>query len=145
DDVDQRDGDRGEADLGAPLQGGDEPVLAQLQVAEDVLEDDDRVVHQDANGQRQRHQRHHVQREAQEEHHDERRDERRRNRQQNDEGRPEGVQEHKQHQAGQQNGLDEVVANVVERAAREDRLIGHHVDLDVGGELLLERRELLTD
>src|SRR2546421_458630 len=61
DDVDHRDRDGGEPDLAAPVQGSEYRRLAQAKMPVDVLQDDDAVVHEDADREGQRQHRDEVQ------------------------------------------------------------------------------------
>ncbi len=92
-------------DLGGPLVRRGPVILALLDVADDVLADDDGVVDQDADGQRQAEQRHRVQGEAEGPHRDERGQHRDRQRQAGDDRRAPRVQEHEDDEDGQQRRL----------------------------------------
>ncbi len=120
----QRRGHNRQADLPGGLDGRlPRRGALLLDVAEDVLEDDDRVVDDDARRQRQREHRHVVQRESQRLHHREGADDRHRD------GEP-GNQRHakvpdeQEHDDGRQQAADEqVVLDFLERFPDEDRLV----------------------
>ena len=100
-----RDRDDGEADLARALQRrleGGQPIL--LHVAEDVLQHDDGVVDDEADGQRQPHQRDVVDGEAEQIHRAERGDQRDRHRDGGDDGRRHPAQEQEDHQHHQRDG-----------------------------------------
>ena len=88
-DRDDRHGGRenGERDLLRAFRRGDLRVLTHLEMPEDVLAHDDRVVDQEADRQRQAEHRQHVQRKAHDVHHQERADDRGGQRERRDEGR----------------------------------------------------------
>jgi hypothetical protein len=128
--VQQRDRHGGEADLVAPLKGGHPRRFAELQVAVDVLQHHDAVVHQDADQQRQGHQAHQVEAEAHEVHHQEGGDERRGDGQQHDERVAPGVQEEQQHGAGDQHRQLQVELHVVQRVPRVLGGVVRHLEGD---------------
>ena len=119
--------------------------LAHREVAHDVLAHDDRVVDQQADAQRQRHQREEVQREPERVQRDERRDHRDRKREAGDDRAAPAVQEQEHDQHGQQRALDDRLLDAVD--ALLDRL-GRRVDdlhLDVGRQPILERGHRVAD
>ena len=103
-----------------PLRGGLVRRLAELAVPLDVLEHDDRVVDHDADGEREREQRHGVEREAEHPHEAEGRDQRDRDRRGDDQRRPRAAQEHEDGQHGEQRAEDQRELRLVDRLA--DRL-----------------------
>ena len=121
DDVGHGDGDGRHADLAATRECGLERALAQVQVSVDVLEDDDRVVDQNADHQRQGHQAHDVEAEAERVHDQERADQACRNRQQHDDRVAPRVQEQQHDPAHEQDRQQQVVLNSIQRRPGEDR------------------------
>ena len=116
-------------------------VLPHLHVAHDVLAHHDRVVDQDADGEREAEQRHRVQREAEGEHGDERGQHRDRQGEAGDDRRAPGVEEEKDDQHGQRRTFDQRLLDVPHR--RRDARAG--VADDVEGHALRERRLHLFD
>ena len=82
-------------------------VLPHLDVPHDVLAHHDRVVDQDADGERQAEQRHRVQREAERPHGDERREHRHRQRQAGDDRRAPRVQEQEHDRHGERRAFEQ--------------------------------------
>ena len=87
---DQRKGDRDdrEADLAGSLERGFEGGHPLLDIADDVLDHDDRIVHDEPDRDRQSHQRNVVEAEARKVHHRESREQRQRYREARDHGCP---------------------------------------------------------
>ncbi len=122
----QRRGQHGEPDFLRGVDGGlelvfvlffDEPI--------DVLEDDDRVVDDDAHRERERQHRHEVEREAHVPDEPERRDDRRRNGDGRDDGRAKVGQEEEYDQRRQDRSDDKVFLDVVNRRLDEVRGVAH--------------------
>ena len=88
---------------------------AVLDVPLDVLDDDDRVVHHDADREHQAEQRQHVDREAEQPQHGERADDRHRHRDQRDQRRAPGLQEQHHHDDHEQDGLEQRLDDRVDR------------------------------
>ena len=88
--------------------------LPIAQVADDVLAHDDRVVDQEADAQRQRHQRQEVEREAERVERDERRDHRDRQREPGDDRAAPAVQEQEHDQHRQERALDDRLLHAVD-------------------------------
>ena len=95
-----------------PLRAAVNGILAVLHVAVDVLAHDDRVVDQDADDERQRHQRHHVDGEADRPHEEERRDHGRRQRERGDQRRAPVAHEDEDDEHGHQAAEEDVIADV---------------------------------
>ena len=105
-----------EADLVGAVARGVGVALAQRQVAHDVLAHDDGVVDQQADAQRQRHQRQEVEREAEGVQRDEGGDHRDRQREAGDDRAAPAVQEQEHDQHGEQAALDDRVLDAVDAA-----------------------------
>ena len=112
-----------------------------MQVAEDVFEDDDRVVDQDADRQRETHQAHHVQAQAEEVHDAQGGYQAGRDGQDHDECAAEGVQEDEQHQPGEQDGNAQLTGDIVQTVAGEDRRIVGGVNRHARREIGLQLRQ----
>src|SRR5690606_27819434 len=127
----QRGGDDGAGDLTGAYKRARLPVLASLPLAEDVLEHDDRVVHDHAHAERNAAEAHLVQRHAREVNEAESRDDRDRYRHGND-GRGGAVaQKGQQYDDGKNAAPDCRVAHVVDRALNEFALIADDAQLQV--------------
>ncbi len=113
--VHQGDGERAEADLRAALDRSGDLVVAFVQIALDVFQDHDRVVHEDADDERHGEQGHQVQRVAEEAHGEECAYERGRDGHQHDERIPQAVQEDQHDEGDQQHGQSEVEKHAVHR------------------------------
>ena len=116
-----------------------------LDEPEDVLEHDDRIVDDDAGGQRQRQHRHVVQREAGHLHEDERPDDRGRHRQGGDQRHAQVADEEKDHHAREQTAEQEVTAKRLEGIADEARLVVPDADLEIRRQGRLDLFELGQD
>ena len=136
----------GEADLLRAVDRGLErllPVLVDALV--DDLQHDDRVVDDDADGEREREERDRVQREAGRAHDAERADDRRRD---GDRGDDRGAQvgEEHEHDDGRADGAeDEVLLHGADGVLDELGLVARDVDVVARGDALLHVRELLFD
>ena len=104
---------------------------SQLAVPEDVLEDDDRVVDQHADAQRQAAQAHDVERHARGVHQREGPDHRDGDRQGDRHGIARVPEEEEEHQKGQRPSEHEGRDHVVDRVRDEPGLVGRHVDVDL--------------
>ena len=131
---DQRNGDRddGEADLARALQCRVEGRIALLDVAHDVLDHDDGVVDDEADGDGHRHQGEVVDAVAQRIHHGEGGDQRQRHGDRGDDGRPEVPQEDQDDHDHQGDGQDQGELHVGDRRLDRQRAVGHQVDLQRG-------------
>ena len=114
-------GGGGEGDLARAHRGRLDLALAVLAVAVDVLEHHDRVVHHDADDQRQPEHGEGVQREAEEVHHDERAEDRGGDGQQHVERRGPRAEEQPAHEAGEQRGQHQGEQDLVDRVLRRRR------------------------
>ncbi len=129
---DQRDADRddGEADLARALEGGRHRLLAFLDIAADVLQHHDGVVDDEADRDRQRHQRQIVQRVAEHPHQRAGAEQRQWHRHGGDHGRPEAAQEGEDHHHDQEDGQEQGELDVLHRGADRGGAVGDHLDLD---------------
>ena len=130
----------GQADFRGPFSRRRHVVLPHLHVPHDVLADNDRIVYQHTDRQRQTHQREHVQREAEEAHGDECRDHRNRERQAGDDRRAPRVQEQEHDKDREKPAKDQRDLHVLDRVADERRVVAHHPQRDARRKL---RRHLL--
>ena len=145
DDRRQGRGRDGHADLGGADLGRLLGVLAHLDVAEHVLDDDDGVVDEHADAQGQAAQGQQVQGVAGEVEGDEGRDDGQRDGQADDQGRPPVPEEEEDQDDGQQAALPGVVDRVLGHALDHVGLVHDHVELDVGRQGLGQGLELLLD
>ena len=122
-----------------------ERLLAHLHVPDDVLQHDDRVVDDEADGERERHQREVVERVAAEVHHGERADDRHRQREAGDHRRREVSQEEEDDEDDQEERQQERELHVAHGVADRLRAIAMDLQIDRGGRFLLERREERAD
>ena len=120
----------GEADLLGPHERGLERRLALLAIARDVFDDDDGVVHDEAGGDRQGHERQVVEAVPQQVHHAERPDERQRHGDARDQRRPRAPQEGEDNQDDQADRHQERALDVPHRCTNGRRLIHHDLDGD---------------
>ena len=137
--------DDGEADLAGAVQRRLHAPLAHLHVADDVLEHHDGVVHDEAHGERQRHQREVVDRVAQHVHDHERADDGHGQRQARDDRRRDVPQEEEDDEDDEGDGEEQGELHVVHRVADRDRAVVEDVEVHRGGELGLEHGEDLPD
>ena len=116
---DQRDRERddGEADLSRAAIGGFERRHAVLDEAHHVLDHDDRVVHDEAGRDGERHEREVVEPVAQQRHDAERADERERQRDGRDDRRPDRAEEEEDHQHDETDGEQQRELHVAHRGA----------------------------
>ena len=114
DHVDKGDRDGSEADLRAPAQCGNAWGVASLQEPENVLENDDAIVYQNADRQRERKGREEVEGKTLQVHERERRDKRGWNCEQDNEGAAPRVQEPEKHDAGEYICLKERALNTIQ-------------------------------
>src|SRR5262249_33177031 len=141
----ERGGDGGEGDLAGAAHRRGVPVLAVLAPPVDVLQHQNGVVHDHADRQRQRQQRHEVDREAAPAHGDEEADQRRRDRDADVERRAQRAQEQERHHRGQgdpQEKSDFYLFNIVDD---EEGVVGGDADVHAGGEHLAEGGQAILD
>ena len=112
--------------------------LAQLEVPLDVLDHDDRVVHDDADREHQPEQREVVQREAERREHGERADQRHGNRRERDDRRAPVLEEHDHDQDDQQDGLEHGLLHGGDRLHDELRRVVADLALEARGKALAE-------
>ena len=120
----------GEADLPGALQRGLQRRVAFFDVALDVLDHHDGVVHHEAGGDGQRHQRKIVERVAQQVHHAEGADQRQRHRDAGNDGRRQRAQEDEDHHHDQRDGQHHLELNVFDAGANGVGAVGQDGDLD---------------
>jgi len=144
---DEREGERddGEADLLRALERGLQRRLAGLDIACDVLDDDDGVVDHEAGGDHQRHQRKVIDREPGEVHDAERADERKRHGNARDDRGAQLAQEDEDHRHDQGYRQQQLDLHVVHRGADRYRAVGEHRDIQGCGQRCLQLRQLALD
>ena len=120
-------------------------VLPHLDVPHDVLAHDDRIVDEDADGQRQAEQRHRVEREAEGPHRDERGHHRHRQRQARDDGRAPGVQEQEHDEHGQRRAFEQGPLHVGHRVGDARAGVARGDQLDAGRQRLPDLVDTLAD
>ena len=135
-DGDQRhaDGKNGEADFPRALEGGLEGRHAAFQMAGDVLHDHDGVVHHEAGGDGERHEREVVEAVAEQIHYGEGADQRHRHGDAGNERGARAAQEDEDHQHHQDDGAEQGLFDVVHRGADGGGAIEHDGDVDALGE-----------
>src|SRR4051794_34523490 len=111
----------------------------------DVLDNDDRVIDNEAGGNGERHQREVVERIAHQVHHSEGADERKRNRNAGNDGGTHRTQECEDDEHDQDDRNDERVLDVRNGGADGGRAIHHDRQVDSRVDGRLEERERLTD
>ncbi|MNZ67523.1 hypothetical protein D3C78_857760 [compost metagenome] len=136
---------QGEADfLGAQV-GSAHRRHAFVDMPGDVLQHHDGIVHHQAGGENQRHQRHVVQREAAQVHGREGADQRHRHRQGRNQRGTQVAEEQEHHEDHQHHGDDQGVLGFLEGRLDHRRAIHGHVQLDAGRHQRLQGRQLLLD
>ena len=105
---------------------------------EDVLEDDDGVVDDDTDRERQREQRDRVEREAHAPHQRERADDADRDRDCRDDRAPEVAEEEEHDERGEEGAADEVLLHAVDARADDTGVVANDLDLGPGRERALE-------
>ena len=118
-------------------------VLAHVPL--DVLDDDDRVVDDDAGGEHDAEQRQRVDREAEQLHERERADERDRNRDRRDERAAPVLQEEEHHEHDEDDRLGERLQHFDDRLADDADVVERDLRLEPGREALLEALQLRLD
>jgi hypothetical protein len=142
----QRRGEHRQADLARALDGGHRAALAaRLHAVVDVLEHDDGVVDDDADGEREREQRERVEREAGGAHQPERADDARGDGDGGDERRAHVAQEQKHDGGGEHRAEHQVLLHRPDRVLDELRLVARDVDRVAGGQLRPQFGEALFD
>ena len=119
--------------------------LAFFDVARDVLDHHDGVVHHEAGGDGERHEREVVEAVAQQVHHAEGADDRERHRDRRDDGGGEVAQEEEDDHDDQRDGEHQLEFDVLDRGADGDGAVGEHLDLDDGRQAGLQLRQELVD
>ncbi len=119
--------------------------LAHLQMARDVLQHDDGVVHHEAHAQGERHQRQVVHAVAEQVHHRERADDGHGQRRRRDQRGGEVAQEQEDHHDHQHQRQQQGELHVVHRFADGLRAVVQHLDVDARRDLRAELREQLAD
>ena len=129
---DQRNGQRndGEADFRRALERGLHRRIAHFDVAGDVFDHHDRVVHDETGRNRQRHQRKVVEAVAEQVHHGERADQRKRHRDARNDGGREAAQEQEDHHHDQRDGQHQLEFDVLHRGADGRGAVGDDLHVD---------------
>ena len=136
---------QGEADLAGTLERGGQRRLPVVDMPGDVLQHHDGIVHHQAGGKDQRHQRQHVEREPAQVHHRKGADQRHRHRQRGNQ-RAAPVTEEGQHQQDHQaHGNQQGALGLVQSRADHRRAVHGHVQLDAGRQHRLQGRQLGAD
>ena len=143
--IDQRDGERGQTDFRASDDGRLGWGFPLCDVPQDVLEDDDRVIHEDADAEDQAKRAQLVQAETEQAHDDECGQEGGRDRQENDERDPQQVQEQQQDDRGEDYGSDELFLHAGDGRAYGGARIRDDEQLCAGRELCAQCWQLLLD
>ena len=137
----ERHGENGEADLAGALDCRLHARLAHLDVAHDVFQNHDGVVHHEAHGERQRHQGEVVQRVAAQAIARERADHRHGQRQAGNDGGGDVAQEQEDHHHHQRDGEQQRELDVVDGFANRLRPVVEDIELDRGRHLFAETWE----
>ena len=140
-----RDRDDGETDLARALDRGGIGLHALFDMALDVLQHHDGVVHHEADRNRQRHQREIVERIADRPHQRAGAEQRQRHGDARDHGRPEAAQEHEDDRDHEADGQQQRELHVLHRGADRRRAVGDHRHLDVGRDRRRQLAELFLD
>src|SRR6202043_451071 len=129
---DQRNADRqdGETDFARSLERRGVRPFAFLDISRDIFQDDDRVVDDEPDRNRQRHQRQVIKRVAEGPHQRTGAKQRQRNRDAGDDGRPYAAQENKDHQHHEQNRQPERELDIGDRRANGLGAVADDRDLD---------------
>ena len=127
----QRGHERGHGDLRGPVQHGANERLPHGEVPMRVFNLDRRIVHENADGQRQSSERHHVDGLAQQAEDADRRQDRQRNRKTHDQRAAPASQEQQDDQAGQQRGDQRLPKHAPDRGPHEERLIAEDGQLQI--------------
>ncbi len=138
-------GDDGEADLPRALERGGERPLAGFDVARDVFDHHDGVVHHEAGGDGQRHEGEGVDRKAEQIHRAESAHQRQRHCGSRNEGGAHAAQEHEDHQHHQQHGQQQLELHVGNGRADGHGAVGQHRELRGGGKLRLQAGQQLVN
>ena len=118
---------------------------ALFQIALDVFDRHRRIVHQDADRQRQPAQRHDVDRLAQQAQHNDRRQDRQRNRHRDDDRAAPAPQEQQDHQPGQHRRDHRLANHPVHRSAHKHRLVADRRDFQLRRQRQLYPRQQIAN
>ena len=129
----------------APLNAAATRRLALLDVARDVFQHHDGVVDDEADRNRQRHQRQIVERVAERPHQRAGAEQRQRHRDARDDRRPDAAQEDKDHHHHQRDGQQQRELHVLDRGANGLGAVGENFDMDGGRDRRLQPRQLRLD
>ena len=133
---------RGGKDRQTDLAGAEarrfEVILPHLQVADDILADDNGIVNEKADRQREGHEGHDVEGHAQSVHDNERGDDRNRQGDAGDDGGAPGVDEAEDDDDGEDAADEESLLDVGKGFAGHDRAVPHQAQDDAGGEFRLD-------
>ncbi len=138
-------GENGEADLRGPFERRFERTQSVLEMAGDVLDDDDGVVDDEACGDGQCHEREVVERVAEQVHHAERAHQRERHGHAGDDGGPAASQKDEDDQDDQGDGDDQRTLDVDHRSADGAGPVEHDVEMDRGGNGRAQLRQERAD
>ena len=143
----QRNADRddGEADFAGALERGGERLFACLDIARDVLQHHDGVVDDEADGDRQRHQRQIVEGIAERPHQRAGAEQRQRHRHRRNHGGPEAAQEDEDHHDDQHDGDQKRDLHVLDGGADGQGAIADDLDLDRRRDRRDQPRQLRLD
>ena len=137
----QRHGKNRKTDLPRTVDGGLHHAFSLLHVAHDVFQHHDRVIHDEAHGERQRHQRKVVERIAAQVHHGESAHEGKRQRQAGNRRRRKIPQEEEDDHDHQEKRQLQRELHVVHRVANRDRAVEKHAHLDGRRQRRLQTRK----
>ena len=131
----------GEADLARAVERGLHGPFSHLEMADDVLEHDDRVVHDESDRQRERHQGEVVEAVTHQVHHRKRADDGERQREARDHGRRQIPQEQEDHEDDQAQRDEQRQLHVVHRLPDRRRAVVEGTDFNRRGQLRREPRD----
>ncbi len=129
----------------APGQRGLERLHAFFEIAADVLDHHNGVVHHESGGDGERHQRQVVERVAEQVHHRERAHQRQRHGDRGNDGGAQAAQEQEDDQHHQPDGQHQLKLHVVHRRLNAGRHIGQRGHVDGGGQVRFQLRQNLVD
>ena len=138
-------GDDGETDLLRALQGRLQRAVALLHVTGDILDHDDGIVHDEAGGDRQGHEREIVQAEAEQIHDGESADEGERNREAGNDGGGDVAQKNEDDQDDQNHRQGELALDIADRGPDGVGPVGQDIEVDRGREGTAQDRKEPAD
>ncbi len=128
-----------------PLRAASSGVFSRLDVTGDVFDHDDGVIHHEAGGDGQGHEGEVVEAEPQQVHRSEGPHQGERHRHARDGGRGQVAEKEEDDQHHQHHGQQQLELDVLDRLADGGGAVGHHGDLDGGGERTLQLRQERLD